>query len=67
MRVKIIAYNKLGYRLDIAGLDEEQVRMKCEGIEDISVTSLSRTTLSGVGLNPKNFPEAVKFDIVIES
>ena len=32
MLVKIIAYNKLGYRLDIAGLDEQQVRMKCEGI-----------------------------------
>lgn len=67
MRVRVIAYNNLGYRLDVAVLDEHQVRMRCAGIEDVNISSLSRNTLSGIGLIPKEFPEAVRFDIVIES
>lgn len=67
MRVKIIAYNELGYRMEIAILSEQQVHMTTTGMEDISLRSISTKYLSGVGLVPSAFPEAVKFDIIIES
>lgn len=66
MRVKIIAYNDLGYRMEIATLSEQQVHMTSGTIEDVNIRSITSKFRCGVGLVPSEFPEAVKFDVIVE-
>lgn len=66
MQVKVIAYTKEGYRKELAVLSEQQVHMTYGSVGEMDLTSFTRHTRSGVGVHPKDFPEMVKFDVIIE-
>jgi hypothetical protein len=61
MRVLVRAYNKDGYHKDLASFEEGQVHMKHGNMSEPQMIAV------GVNLCPSDFPEAVRFDIVIQN
>lgn len=57
MRVIIRAFNADGYHKDILVQDEKQVRMH---------ESRVNGTLEGMAIDPKDFPEMVRFVVIVE-
>ena len=66
MRVVVRAFNKDGYHKDIIMMDDRQIRMNDARCSDNIMGSCS-TGLIGVGMSidPDDFPEMVRFEIVI--
>jgi hypothetical protein len=65
MRITIRAFNKDGYHKDLLIASETQVHM-----HDMKVTEPKESMYSGLigyggGINPKDFPEMVRFEVVI--
>lgn len=62
----IRAWNAEGYHRDILVIDSRQVRMHSQGVSEPSAHQVvARDGLSMV-INPKEFPEAVEFEVIIE-
>jgi hypothetical protein len=66
VRVIVRAFNKDGYHKDILLMNEQQVYQ-----HDARVTGSAGSTLSGLvgiggGLDVKDFPEMVRFEIVLQ-
>lgn len=66
MRVVIRAFNKDDYHKDIVVMDDVQMRLFDERIDQ----RCSRSAMSGLigisaGINPAEFPEMVRFEVVI--
>jgi hypothetical protein len=57
MRVVIRAYNADGYHRDILVLDERQERMRTDRVKD---------GWDGPAIDPKDFPEMARFEVVVE-
>lgn len=64
--VIIRAFTKDGYHKDLVRMDEEQVRMHHEGIKDPDIESMLDTHGgTGVSVDPREFPEMVRFEVLI--
>lgn len=57
MTVTVRMFNKDRYQLDILRFDDQQTRMTYTGVED---------TFDGIKIDPKKFPEAEYFTIVVD-
>lgn len=68
MQVIIRAFNKDGYYKDIVLMSEQQVH-RCEvRVKDEATQSLHSGLIGvGVGIAPEDFPEMVRFEVVIRS
>ena len=55
--VRVRMWTKEGYHKDVLVLDEQQTRMFCEPVHE---------SMDGVVIDPKDFPEAIYFTIVVE-
>jgi hypothetical protein len=66
-RIVVRAFNADGYHKDIAIVSERQVHMHDGRLSGEAVESC-RTGLigHGVSINPKDFPEMVLFEVVVE-
>ncbi len=65
--VVIRAFNAEGYHRDLVIMDEVQVRMNHMKIKEPIDSMYSRLIGVGVSIDPKDFPEMVKFEVVIEA
>ena len=66
MRVVIRAFNSEGYHRDIVIMDEVQLRMCDVRVKDPISSLYSGLIGVGVSIDPKDFPEMVKFEVVIQ-
>lgn len=66
MGTRVIGYTKDGYYRVLAELDERQIWRTCGAMMDVESDSIARDFRSGVGFNPRDFPEVVKFDVIVE-
>ena len=66
MRVVIRMFNKDGYHKDVVIMSEQQVHSHDSRVE-VENSLSCMTGLIGVvaGFNPSDFPEAVRFEVVI--
>ena len=66
-RVIVRMWNPEGYHRDVAVLDERQVHMCHQGMEEIACRQLLHPIDAvRVVVNPKSFPEAVEFEVIVE-
>lgn len=66
-RVYIRAFNKEGYHKDIAILSEQQIHLIENRVKDGAMDSaMSGIVGVGVSISPADFPEVVKFEVVIK-
>lgn len=65
MTVVIRAFNKDGYHKDIAIMDDRQVRQNDTRIRKPLSSMMSGLIGVGVRIDPSDFPEMVKFEVVI--
>jgi hypothetical protein len=65
MRVIVRAFNKDGYHRDIAIMSEQQVHQNDTRIEDAVMSVHSGLIGVGVAITPEDFPEVVRFEVVI--
>jgi hypothetical protein len=66
MRVKVVAFNADGYQKVIAVFDEQQIRMTDGAVDTNDMAIISAGLGVGVSIDPKQFPEMVKFVVVCE-
>ena len=66
MRVIVRMWTEDGYHKDVAILDQEQVRMSYDGMECKSRHVVSPTDAVRVVVDPKQFPEAVEFEVIVQ-
>lgn len=66
MRVIVRAWNAEGYHKDIVIMDEQQVRMTCSGVDEMTGRHMIAGPLGvGVVIDPKQFPEMIEFQVMI--
>lgn len=67
MRVKLIGFTKEGYHRELACLSEQQVHMTTGSISgEIDLSCITKGFRSGIEIYPKEFPEVVRFNIIVE-
>lgn len=67
MKVIIRAFNKDCYHRDIVLMDDKQVYMHDRRVkEDPTMSLMSGLIGVGVGIAPEDFPEIVRFEVVIK-
>lgn len=59
-------WTEKGYHKDVAILSEEQVHMSHEGMECRAVHLVRPVGGIRVVIDPKQFPEAVEFEVIVE-
>jgi hypothetical protein len=65
--VLVRAYTKEGYHKDIARLDCKQVRSSYGGMEISLEGAMAFPNCAvGVSVDPKSFPEMVRFEVLVE-
>lgn len=67
MRVVVRAFNKDGYHRDILIADERQVRMSDTRVTEPSASMYTGLIGWGGSIRPEDFPEMVRFEVVIEA
>ena len=66
--VTVTAFNKDNYSKVLARLSEEQIHSTCLLIKETNILDMnaSKTWGSSVTIDPKDFPEMVRFVITVE-
>lgn len=65
-RVIVRMWTKEEYHKDIVVMDEQQVRMGYVGTEAKTRHIIPPTCAVRVVIDPKQFPEAVEFEVIVE-
>lgn len=67
MKVIIRMWTKDEYHKDVAVLDEQQVRMRCQCMEPtMRHTMVSPVDAIRLVVDPKVFPEAIEFEVIVQ-
>jgi len=59
-------WNNDGYHKDVARLDEDQVRMSYGGMDPSARHLVDPVDAIRVVVDPKQFPEAVEFEVIVK-
>lgn len=65
-RVIIRMWTAEGYHKDVAFLDEQQVRMSYNGLEPKTRHLVNPVGAVRICIDPKLFPEAVEFEVIVD-
>ena len=64
-KVIVRMWTKEGYHKDVAGLDEQQVRMTCGDMDPNGRHLVHPICANRVVIRPEEFPEAVEFEVIV--